>query len=177
MNITPKLRNGLIIGGVVAAAAITTFAIYMKKQFNLIKESCYTISGGVIHSLGLNSVKITLFFKVVNDSDLTIKISDMKFNIYVNKMFVTKILRSQEQVISGNSEAVIRLDFEFNPQDLLRAGIVNIEPIIYNQEQLVIGIKGAFSARTGIIKLKNFPFDEDITLKELLTPSTKPKKC
>jgi LEA14-like dessication related protein len=175
MNISPKLRNGLIIGGLVVAA--TTLALYMKSQFNLIKDSCSTISGGIIHSLGLDSVKMTLFFKIVNDSDLTIRISDMKFNIYVNKMFVTKILRSQQQVIHGKADTIIRLDFEFNPKDLLRAGIANIEPIIYDKEKLVIGIKGTFSAQTGIIKLKNFDFDEEITLKELLTPSTKPKKC
>lgn len=175
INITPKLKYGLIIGGLLVAA--TGVAVYMKNQFKLIKDSCYTISGGVIHSLGLDSVKITLFFKFVNDSDLTIKISDMKFNIYVNKMFVTKILRNEEQTILSKASTIIRLDFDFNPKDLLRAGITNIEPIIYDKEKLVIGIKGSFSAKTGIIKLKNFPIEEDITLKELLTPSTKPKKC
>ena len=175
INISPKLRNVLIIGGLLVAA--TSIAVYMKQQFNLIKDSCYTISGGIIHSLGLDSVKMTLFFKFVNDSDLTIKISDMKFNIFVNKMFVTKIERTEEQTLLSKADTIIRLDFEFNPQDLLRAGITNIANIIYDKEKLVIGIKGSFSAKTGIIKLKNFPFEEDITLKELLTPSTKPKKC
>jgi hypothetical protein len=101
----------------------------------------------------------------------------MKFNIFVNKMFVTKIERTEEQTLLSKADTIIRLDFEFNPQDLLRAGITNIANIIYDKEKLVIGIKGSFSAKTGIIKLKNFPFEEEITLKELLTPSTKPKKC
>jgi LEA14-like dessication related protein len=175
MNITPKLRNGLIIGGILVA--FTSLAVYMKKQYNLIKESCYTISGGIINSLALDSVKITLFFKFVNDSDITIKLSDMNFNIYVNKMFVTKIVRSQEQTVLSKANTIIRLDFDFNPKDLLRAGITNIEPIIYDKEKLVISIKGTFSAQTGIIKLKKFPIQEDITLKELMTPSSKEKKC
>jgi hypothetical protein len=175
MNITPKLRNGLIIGGILVA--FTSLAVYMKKQYDLIKESCYTISGGIIHSLAMDSVKITLFFKFVNDSDITIKLSDMNFNIYVNKMFVTKIVRSQEQTVLSKANTIIRLDFDFNPKDLLRAGITNIEPIIYDKEKLVISIKGTFSAQTGIIKLKKFPILEDITLKELMTPSSKEKKC
>lgn len=175
IKITPKLRNGLIIGGLLVAA--TGLAVYMKRQFNLIKESCYTISGGIIHNLALDSVKMTLFFKFVNDSDITIKLSDMNFNIYVNNMFVTKIVRSQEQTVLSKANTIIRLDFEFKPKDLLRAGITNIEPIIYDKEKLIISVKGTFSAQTGILKLRNFPIQEDITLKELLTPSSKEKKC
>lgn len=172
---TPKLRNGLIIGGL-AIAAIGLIA-YFKRQYNLLLNACYTISGGVVHSLGLDNVKITLFFKIVNESDLTIEISDMMFNIYVNKMFITKMLKPDKQVLYSKSDAVVKLDFEFNPKDLLRAGLTNIEPILYDKEKLVINIKGTFSAKTDIVKMRNFPFDESITLKELLTPSTIPKKC
>lgn len=172
---TPKLRNGLIIGGL-AVAGIALIA-YFKRQYNLLLNACYTISGGVVHSLGLDNVKITLFFKIVNESDLTIEISDMMFNIYVNKMFITKMLKPDKQVLYSKSDAVIKLDFEFNPKDLLRAGLTNIEPILYDKEKLVITTKGTFSAKTDIIKMRNFPFDESITLKELLTPSPIPKKC
>lgn len=172
---TPKLRNGLIIGGL-AVAGIALIA-YFKRQYNLLLNACYTISGGVVHSLGLDNVKITLFFKIVNESDLTIEISDMMFNIYVNKMFITKMLKPDKQVLYSKSDAVVKLDFEFNPKDLLRAGLTNIEPILYDKEKLVINIKGTFSAKTDIVKMRNFPFDESITLKELLTPSTIPKKC
>jgi hypothetical protein len=172
---TPKLRNGLIIGGL-AVAGIALIA-YFKRQYNLLLNACYTISGGVVHSLGLDNVKITLFFKIVNESDLTIEISDMMFNISVNKMFITKMLKPDKQILYSKSDAVIKIDFEFNPKDLLRAGLTNIEPILYDKEKLVINIKGTFSAKTDIVKMRNFPFDESITLKELLTPSTIPKKC
>lgn len=171
----PQLRNGLIIGGL--AVATIGVMMYFKRQFTLLSNACYTIAGGVVHSLGLDSVKITLFFKVVNESDLTIEISDMVFNIYVNKMFVTKVLKPDAQTLYSKSDTIIKLDFEFSPKDLLRAGITNIEPILFDKEKLVVEIKGTYSAKTGVVKLRNFPFDESITLKELLTPSTIPKKC
>jgi len=175
MEMTPKLRNGLIIGGLLVAT--TALIVYFKKQMNLLYDACYTISGGVVHSLTLSSVKMTLFFKVVNESDLTIQISDAVFNIYVNNMFVTKILKPDSQTLYSKSDAIIKIDFEFNPKDLLRAGLTNIEPIIYDKEKLVIGIKGSLSAKTGIVKLSKFPIDEKITLKEILTPSPNAKKC
>lgn len=175
MEITPKVRNGIIIGGLAIAA--TSLLIYFKRQINLIKDACYTISGGVIHSLTLSNVKMTLFLKIINESDLTIQLSNMNFNIYVNNMFVTKVSKPEIQTLYSKSDAIIQLKFEFNPTDLLRAGITNIEPIIYDKEKLIIGIKGSISAKTGIVKLNNFPIDENITLKEILTPSLNPKKC
>jgi LEA14-like dessication related protein len=87
MEITPKLRNGLIIGGLLVATV--GVIAYVKRQINLLMDSCYTISGGVLHNLSLNNVKITLFFKIKNESDLTINISDLSLNLYVNNMFVT----------------------------------------------------------------------------------------
>lgn len=168
-------KTAFIIGGL-AIATIGVIA-YFKRQYNLIADACYTISGGVVHALSLSNVKITLFFKIVNESDITIEVSNLSTNIYVNKMFVTKINKPDMQILYSKSDAIIKLDFEFNPKDLLRAGLTNIESIIYDKEKLVIGLKGTFSAKTGIVKLKNFPFEENITLKELLTPSEKPKKC
>ena len=88
------LRNGLIIGSL--SLALISIIVYFKKQYDLLLNACYTISGGIIHTLGLDNVRITLFFKVVNESDLTIEISDMNFDIFVNNMFVTKIKKSSK---------------------------------------------------------------------------------
>lgn len=175
MEITPKVRNGIIIGGL----SIATIALiaYLKRQVNLLKDACYTISGGIIHNISLSNVKMTLFFKIVNESDITINVSNMVFNIYVNNMFITKIEKPDAQTIFSKSDTIVKLDFEFNPKDLLRAGITNIQPILFDKEKLVISIKGNFTAKTGIVKLNNYPIDEKITLKELLTPSKTPKKC
>ena len=43
------LRNGLIIGGI--SLALISLIAYFKNQFNLLKDACYTISGGIIHTL------------------------------------------------------------------------------------------------------------------------------
>jgi LEA14-like dessication related protein len=168
-------RNGIIVGSLLLAT--TAIVLYFRKQYNLLLNACYTISGGVVHSIGLDNISITLFFKVVNESDITLTLSDMKFNIYVNEMYVTSIFKKEPQILYSKSDAVIKLDFQFNPKDLLRAGVLNIAPIIYDKEKLVVKTKGTYSLKTGIVKLKDFPFEDTITLKELLTPSDTPKKC
>lgn len=175
MAISPKLRNGLIFGGI-AIAGVVLFA-YLKKQYNLLYNACYTIAGGVIHSLGLDKVKLTLFFKIVNESDINVEVSNMDFNIYVNNMFVTKILKSEPQTLKSNSDTIIKLDVEFVPADLLRAGLSSIEPILYDKEKLIITTKGSLSVKAGFIKLKKFPFSVDITLKEMLEPRKDQDRC
>ena len=150
---------------------------YLKKEFSRLENACYTISGGVIHALGLNNVKITLFFKIVNKSDISVEISNAVFNIYVNKMFVSKVLKSKKQLLKAGDETILMVDVEFNPQDLLKVGINNISPLLTDKDKLVITTKGSFDAVAGMIKLKSFPFEESITLKELLTPSDTVKKC
>ncbi len=150
---------------------------YLKKEFERLETACYTISGGVVHALGLSNVKLTLFFKIINKSDISVEISNAIFNVYVNKMFVSKVLKSNKQLLKAGGETILMVDVEFNPQDLLKVGVNNIAPLLTDKDKLVITIKGSFDAVAGLIKLKSFPFEENITLKELLTPSDTAKKC
>ncbi len=168
-------KKALLVGGVIGG--VIALIGYFKKEFDRLENACYTISGGVIHTLGLSKVKITLFFKIVNKSDISVEISNAIFNIYVNKMFVSKIVKSNKQLLKSGGETILMVDVDFNPQDLLKAGVNNISPLLTDKDKLVIGIKGSFDAVAGIIKLKSFPIEESITLKELLTPSDTPKKC
>ncbi len=169
------LKNSLILGAILGAT--TGIVIYFNKQFKNLANSCYAIVGGVVHNLGLEDVRITVFFKIKNTSDLTIKISNLSFDIYVNNLFVTKILRKETQTILSNSNVILKLDVNFNPKNLLKAGIQNIVPIIADQDKLVIGIKGTYDAETGAVKLNKQSFDEKITLKEMLAPTPNKQKC
>ena len=168
-------KGAFIIGGILATGS--ALIVYFYKQIKELKESCYTISGGVIHSLGLDNVKISLFFKIVNKSDITIKVEDMDFNIFVNKMFVSKITKKDITTIYSKSNEIIKLNFEFNPRELLRVGIQNIQPILTDKEKLGITVKGTFTVESGIVKLKNFAFEETFTLKEMLEPNPNEVKC
>ncbi len=150
---------------------------YLKKEFERLEGACYAIAGGVIHTFGLNNVKITLFFKIVNKSDISVEISNAIFNIYVNKMFVSTVKKSNKQLLKGGGETILMVDVEFNPQDLLKVGINNISPLLTDKDKLVITIKGSFDAVAGLVKLKSFPFEQSITLKELLTPADTALKC
>ncbi len=169
------LRNSLIIAGLLGSA--TGLYIYFKKQFTKLADSCYTISGGIIHSISLENVNITLLFNIKNTSDLEIQIENIVFNIYVNNMFVTKILKKQKQTLLSNQPLSFQLDCEFSPRDLLKAGLTNLTTLLTNKNNLIINIKGTFDASMSVVKLKNYAFDEKISLADLTKPKQNPSKC
>ena len=169
------LKNVLIIGGLTTAT--TALIFYFRRQYKLLSDACYNITGGVIHNISADTVKLTLFFKVKNNSDLTIHIDNVEFSIFVNNLFITKIYRKEKQTILSNSDIIFQINVEFSPKELLKAGLTNIMPLITDKDKLVINIKGVYNIEAGIVKVKKVPFDEKISLKELMTPSPNTKKC
>src|SRR5690348_8508014 len=105
------LRNSLTIGGIVTAS--TLLIIYFRNQFKLLADACYNIVGGTVHNISQNDVKITLFFKIKNKSDLSVTLSNAIFDVYVNNMFVSKVLRKEKQKILSNSDIIFKIDVQF----------------------------------------------------------------
>ncbi len=169
------LRNSLIIGGILGTTA--GIVIYFKRQFKKLADSCYTISGGVIHNIDLNDVKISLIFQIKNMSDLSVIVENIEFNIFVNNMFVTKVLKKQKQILYSNSDIPFHLDVNFNPQDLLKAGLNSISTLVTDKSKLIIGIKGKFDVQMGVVKIKDYKFDQKISLQELMKPKQNRQKC
>ena len=169
------VKNSLIIGGILAVT--TGVVIYLTRQFKLLADSCYSFAGAVLHNISADDVKMTIFFKVVNKSDLSVKIENIIFNIYVNNLFVTKIYKKEKQKLLSNSSKVYQLDVQFSPKELLRSGIANIAPLLADRDKLVITVKGTFDAESGILRVNKQEFEEKITLKELLSPSPNTAKC
>jgi len=169
------VKNSLILGGLLLAS--TSLIVYFRNQFKKLADSCYTVVGGIIHNISLNDVKISLIFQIKNNSDISVNVENVEFKIFVNNLFVTKILKKQKQKLLSHSSVTFNLDVQFSPQDLMRAGLASIESLIVDRSKLVIGIKGNFDAELGIVKIKQYQFDEKISLKELLKPSENKKKC
>ncbi len=169
------LKNSLIIGGILVAT--TGLVVYFRKQFKLLADSCSTIVGGIIHNIGTDEVSLTLMFKIKNISDLTIKVENMTFDIYVNNLFVTKILRKDKQTLLSHADIIFKLDVQFAPKDLMKAGLANITPLIYDKDKLIITVKGNLDAEMGAVRINKYEFEEKISLKELMSPSPNTKKC
>lgn len=158
-----------------AIAAIATTAIYIKRQSDKLLDYCYVFAGAVVHKLTATAVSITVIFNIRNKSDFEVKISRQRYNVYVNGVEVAKIDKAEEQVLSGNSKSAFQFKIDFNPQDFLRDGIKNIAEHALLNKQVIFQLKGTLTLKSGPFAYHNYPFDERMTLQEMLAPSTTPK--
>lgn len=169
------LKNSLIIGGILGAT--TGLIFYFRKQFNLLANSCYAITGGVIHNISLDDTKITIFLKIKNTSQLSLTIENLSLNIYVNNLFVSNILKKEKQTIPSNGSVVIQLDVSFSPKSLFKAGLANITPLLTDKSKLIINIKGTLDAEMPPVRINKMPIEQTISLQDLLSPKPNTTKC
>lgn len=160
----------------VVATAITAIGVYFKKQLSLLKDSCSLIAGGVIHEISFNKIYFTLILKIKNKSDITVIAKKINLNVYVNNLLVSKITQNENQKIVSKTYSNFNVNIDFNPKDLLKAGLKNIEAILTETDTLAIRVEGTMSIESGALMVNSIPIQEKFTLKEL-TSSDKKTKC
>jgi LEA14-like dessication related protein len=172
MKKIPKIALGT--GLVITAIALVG---YFAKQASMLRKSCYTLAGAIINNISFNNVKLTLLVNIKNKSDIPFTVYNQRYSVYVNGLLVSKIERDGDSVIDAQSKSVFQVNVEFNPQDLLRAGIINIEPLLYDKEKLMIDLRGNISLKSGLVRIRNYKVEEKMSLKELLTPNPEDENC
>lgn len=164
-----------LIGGV--GLGLIALMAYFSKQARLLADACYTVSGAIIHEIGLQRVFFTIMMNITNKSDIDFTVTNQRYNIYVNKMLVAKIEKSNSVTVVAKDNTTVSIDIKFNPQDLLKQGMQNLAYLINDKEKIVIEVKGYLSLRAGVINVKDYQVDERLTLAELLAPSDKSGNC
>jgi len=171
-----KLNKKHIIFGALGVAIIGV-ATYMATQYKLLKNACYVVAGAIVNKLSLSQVKFTLLLNVKNNSDIDFTITNQQYDVYVNEMLVSKVDNPENTEIFSNGSTTFKINVDFNPQDLLKVGLENIEKLLLDKDKLVIEIVGKLSLRSGIVILNNYPIEERLTFKELLTKDSQTEVC
>lgn len=190
MALTTKQKWWLGGGGTVLGLAILYFARQAQKTYN----SVYTVSGIVVKNVALNNISFTILLKVENKGGLNIDVVCQNYSVYINNMFVANIQHPDPTEVAAckklgttaeidackaklvthiphDSSATVPINVQFNPQDLLKAGLQNMSAIVGNQKNVNIAIKGALTFYAGPVKMTDFPFEENLNLADVLKNS------
>lgn len=173
---TPKTRTILIIGGVIAAV-FTAVGIYAYRQYKLLYNYCYAMTGAVIKSFGLNKIAMTIMVKLKNRSDITIELGDQSYDVFINDYYISTIKYTKPASWVSKSSVTFPLDLEFAPKDLLKAGLKNIQEFVTDKNKIIIKIVGFVNAKAGVISIKDLKFEYEMSLAELLAPSEEIEAC
>ena len=157
-----------VVFGTVIIGSLTLLIGYFVRQFSLLTNSCYAVTGVVLHQLGIKRVKLTLLLKLQNKSDITIKITRQEYDIFFNDLQVAHFATTDEISIISNAIATLPILVDFSPIDLLQKGVNNIEMIISDKNNIRITTKGKITAHAGLAKVTDMPINVTMSLKDLL---------
>jgi len=171
MSVKRIIVGGVIIGGIAAMLG------YFFRQFNLLYNSCYAVVGVIIHDFSFDKVKLTLLLKLQNKSDISVKITKQKYDIYVNGMNVGVFHSQQPFTLYSDSVNTLPIDVTFNPKDLLKTGVSSIAAILGDKSKFIIGIKGTLTAESGIAQVKDLIIETEMSLKEIMEEDNSADVC
>lgn len=159
---------------------IGSVSIYFLSQYKKIKDFCVNFkkSNTKINSLGISKTDITLFFELLNKSNVEATVDGYEFKIYVNNNYVSTAYSSNLITVNPKSFSTIEVNVLFNPLQILQIGLGNIGDILANKkENIKIRIEGRLIGVKSVIKVNEIPIVYDTDLKELTSDSEDEQTC
>lgn len=175
------MKKIYLIGGIIVlATTIIGGYFWIKRQADLLLDFCYTISSFRFSSINTNGISFSLILNIVNQSDIDINIKGYNFNVYLNDIKLANIISSQSQIWAKRSTSPIAVNINVKWNDLsINIGKITelVRYYITNKSKLLLKIDGKLSAEAFKISIKDYPFDMQFTIAELLSPNTEPSTC
>jgi LEA14-like dessication related protein len=149
---------------------------YYKQQVEKALEYCYKIISGSVNEITRKKINVTLYIKLMNNSNFSVIINNYEIDIYINNKYVVKVKSDKKQLLKANGVSTLEVPIIFVPSKIFSQTeiLTLIGYGISKQDKFIIQLKGKFTASMQFITVK-MPIDTKFTLAELLAPSDKPK--
>lgn len=165
---------------IVGAGVLLYTAFFLYKQYNKLKNICFSVIKTTIKNISLEGVTLTIYLKVKNISDIDIKLKLYNLDVYVNKKPVAKIPTTDIIKINHGGYNTISFDITI-PLKQLGENVIEILTGIYQDSisggkqdvlnRVIIDIDSDIFVDLGGIKVDKYKYTDKYTLKDLLTPS------
>jgi len=157
---TEGQKKGIIYGIIGSASFLILYAAYsIAKQIKLAKQMIVKFSSvKVIPNVGKDmGIKIALSLQ--NKSSLSITADMLNFDIYINNMYINKILQKTSQTIKPNSESKIEFNVYYNPLEIFQGFNIDLILSAIDYKNLELRVVGYVSGSVDGINFSNFPFE------------------
>ncbi len=165
-----------LIAGTLIFGSATVIFLYLKKQYQLITDSCIKFAGVRNVKINMQDFRMTLLLAYLNKSEISVELIEQFYEVYVNDILASTVSSKIATHIPAQDKANLKLEMAFNPKNLLIAGLQNINQLIFNQDELMIRITGTMKTKAGLITA-NVPFEYADSLANMSRPSDTPVKC
>lgn len=166
---TDGAKKTIIYGTIGMVGLTIAYAIFsLRKQIGLLKKMKVGFAGISTLPTSGGEVGLNVGLSLKNESAIKVVTSNINIDIYLNGVFVNKVIEKTPQTINGNATSVIRFNLFFNPIDVIKN--VKIEDIVkvLDFKGIVLNIKGYVSGSVDGINVENVPFELKETIGNLM---------
>ena len=155
----------LLLG--VGGVAYGLYTFYLK-QLEILENLTYRLKGISLGSISLDSTEVNLKLEVVNNSDISITITNYYFDIFVNNIFVGVVKSSNlNQQLKGLG-GISTFDVTIKVKNSALIGTNLISGLRENFQNATIRMKGIYGLKKGIIKFKDLQVNETFKVKDFM---------
>ena len=160
------MRRLFILLGV-GGIAFGLYSFYLK-QLEVLEKLTYRLKGVALKDYSLDSVSLEIKLEVVNNSDISITISNYYFEILVNGIFVGVIENAEvNQELKGlGGVSTFSPILRVKNSALFGQGLLT--GLKENFKNSTLTIKGVYGIKKGFINLKELPMDETYKMKDFM---------
>jgi LEA14-like dessication related protein len=105
-----------IIAGAIGVVTIAGALAYL--QYKKIMNYVMKFTRAKINNISLNNIDFNIYISFENKSDLTFTIRQQEYDVYINDVFLTKIVNYAPNVIKANSVSEIGVNISANPKEV-----------------------------------------------------------
>lgn len=174
MALTPQNKKTIL--GIAVALGITGIGAYLYTQYKKLYNAGVKLAGAKVYNLGINNVKFTILLAIENKGDLSVKITDQKYQISIGEIYVSTITNDKNVLVRSKGTTYLPLTIEFNPKNALISVLQNITSLFNDKSKFVFNINGKLSIEAGIVKLKDYEIKLSFNLQEIIDLSNKPSQ-
>jgi LEA14-like dessication related protein len=163
------MKKAIIISSSVLVLVITLITLYIYSQYKKLINAEWTYKGSKLKTMSLSKVVAEIYFDIVNDSTLNLSVKEQKYDITVNGKFISKVTNESNIKIKSKETTTMPLLVDVSTSDFISVLGSNWQNILSgDKSKIVIGVKGTFFLKWGIISFKAMPFETTFTLKDVM---------
>lgn len=163
-----EIKKKYIIAGVIGAVTIAGALAYL--QYKKIMNYVIKYKGSKVKKLSPTAIDVDLFLNFENKSDLKFIIKSQSYTVYINDIFVTKLVNYAPTTIAPKAFSVIGLNVKLNPEAVLKQLGKTPLDFVGAPEKIKIKIDTKLNVSLWGIPI-SIPYVYDTNLKELTAPA------
>lgn len=162
--------------GTLFFGASALIIIYGVRQFFVFYHSQYKLVKAKINDISLRVIDLVLILQITNKSDISVKINNQFYEVFLNEVKVSEIKLDDLLHISSNNNTILNIPVKINYDRILNVVQTNVLNLLTDKSKIRIEVRGHLSLNVGPVSMSNYPIDVKITLQDIINLAKKPKE-